>query len=269
MNTLQLSDAEFDSFKNFIFSEAGISITPSKKSLVLGRLGKRVSANKLVSFAEYYNFISGNQPESYSERQAAIDLLTTNETFFFREIRHFDYLRNETLQQDISKIRVWSAASSTGEEAYSIAMCLAAHSQVTWEVVGTDISSRVVEYASKGRYRVTDAAKIPENYLKTFCLKGIGSQNGFMKISSQLRKRVSFVHANLQKNQSSLGMFDLIMLRNVMIYFDKPTKEKVLSNVIKQLKPGGILMIGHAESLQGFVPDELTMVQTSIYQKKF
>jgi len=268
MDIKLINEREFNNFRQFIYEHAGISISSSKQSLVSGRLNKRLTLTGSKNFADYHSFISGHSEAALAERQIAIDLLTTNETFFFREIRHFDFLRNEILPRiNSGKFRVWSAASSTGEEAYSTAMCLAAHSKVDWEIVGTDISSRVVESASRGRYPLADAKKIPIEYLKEYCLKGTGRQSNNFLISKSLRQKVKFARANLLDSQSSLGMFNLIFLRNVMIYFDKETKINVLNNVMRQLNPGGLLMIGHAESLQGITFPELSLVQTAIYQK--
>lgn len=268
MNTQLINEKEFNSFRQFIYEQAGISISASKQSLVSGRLNKRLTVTGSKNFAEYHAFISSANDGALAEKQIAIDLLTTNETFFFREIRHFDFLRKEFLPKfNTGKLRVWSAASSSGEEAYSIAMCLASQSKVDWEVVGTDISSRVIESASRARYPLADAQKIPGDYLREYCLKGTGDQSGNLLISKPLRQKVKFLRANLQHNQSALGMFNIIFLRNVMIYFDKDTKVNVLANVVRQLKPGGLLMIGHAESLQGITPPELSLVQTAIYQK--
>jgi len=146
-------------------------------------------------------------------------------------------------------------------------MVLAGHSPTdTWEVVGTDISTRVLERARSGRYPMQRAGNIPARFLHRYCLRGIGSQEGTFLVDRALRARVSFVHANLKSDLSKLGSFDVILLRNVLIYFDLPTKQEVVARVLRQLRPGGYLLVGHSESLNG-VTDEASMVTPSVYRK--
>lgn len=163
--------------------------------------------------------------------------------------------------------RVWSAASSSGEEAYSLAMLLDAERPgAEWEITGTDISDRMIEWARRGRYPIARAERIPRAYLHRYCLKGTGSSQGELLIDRTLRRQVMFQRGNLMLPQSALGEFDLILLRNVMIYFETQTKQQVLQNVLRQLKPGGHLLIGHSESINGMT-DELVPVQPAIYRK--
>ena len=163
--------------------------------------------------------------------------------------------------------RVWSAASSSGEEAYTLAMVLAEHSPVAnWEIVGTDISTRVLERAGKGLYPMERTTHIPQAYLKKYCLRGTGSQEGNFLIGKELRSRVKFHHANLKNELGQLGSFDVIFLRNVLIYFDLDTKAQVVANVLRRLPAGGYLMVGHSESLNG-ISSQLTLIKPSVYQK--
>jgi chemotaxis protein methyltransferase CheR len=240
-------------------------MSDAKKALVSGRLAKRVKHYGMASYAQYFEMLSSARN---GEMQTAVDLLTTNETFFFREPKHFDFLRDTVLPAwRGGPRRVWSAASSSGEEAYTLAMVLAEHAPTAdWEVVGTDISTRVVEKARAGHYPISRADKIPRQYLTKYCLKGVGSQEGTFVIDRALRDRVSFRHANLKEDLGALGAFDVIFLRNVMIYFDLPTKRRVLERLIPMLKPGGYFMIGHSESLNG-ITDRLQVVHPSIYRK--
>lgn len=263
-----LSDAEFELFRKLIYQEAGISMAPSKKALISGRLAKRVRDLGYASFKDYFTWIDGakNDPAAVRERQNAIDHLTTNETYFFREPRHFDYLQNVLIPSWAGRaVRVWSAASSSGEEAYTLAMVMARHHRGEWEIVGTDISTRVVETARRGQYPMSRAKNIPQAYLKSYCLKGVGQHEGTFRIDAALRRRVSFRTANLQEEQSAVGQFDLILLRNVLIYFDVDIKRRVLGNVLRQLRPDGCLMVGHAESLHG-VTNAVTVIQPAIYR---
>jgi chemotaxis protein methyltransferase CheR len=200
--------------------------------------------------------------------QMAVDLLTTNETFFFREPKHFDFLRENVLPGwNTGPRRVWSAASSSGEEAYTLAMVIAEHAPTdAWEIIGTDISTRVLEKARSGHYPIDRAKNIPNTYLTKYCLKGAGSQEGTFIVGKHLRVRAKFMHFNLKSDLTSLGIFDVIFLRNVLIYFDMQTKQHVVSRLIRQLKPGGYLMVGHSESLNG-VTNDVCMVVPSVYRK--
>lgn len=266
---IPLSLDEFRLFQAFIHREAGINMSDAKQALVSGRLTKRLRATGQSSFAAYHALIESGDPAVREERQLALDLLTTNETYFFREPKHFVFLKQEALPElKPDGLRVWSAACSSGEEAYTLAMLLdACLGQRSWEVVGTDISHRMLEQASRGRYPLTRSDRIPAPLLKKYCWKGVRSMDGVMKIDAALKQRVRFLPTNLKDSQEHLGLFDVIFLRNVMIYFDKPTKQQVLRQVLRQLKPGGFLMIGHSESLQDLT-DELVVRQSSIYQKR-
>lgn len=270
---LAISDNDFELIRNWIYEVAGITLTPAKKNLVSGRLGKRVQALGYTTFGDYIRPIISVRPgdtAAVQERQYAINALTTNETYFFREPAHFDFLREVIIPQwqGSDARRIWSAASSSGEEAYTAAMVLSmALSKNQWSIVGTDINSEVVNHAGKALYPLSRAEKIPSQYLKAYCLRGIGNMDGLFQISPKVKSRVSFKTANITQDQTSLGQFDLIMLRNVLIYFDKEAKQRVLDNLLKRLKPGGYLFIGHAESLNGLEYD-LKMIRTSIYQRQ-
>ncbi len=248
-----ISDREFQDFQRFIYEAAGISLSPAKKALVSGRLAKRLQAHKLGSYGEYFSLLRDGH--NSIEVQTAIDLLTTNETYFFREPKHFDVLRQAAAEhmegtRSAHPFRVWSAASSTGEEAYSMAMVLADQlGNRPWEVVGTDISTRVVAQARSGHYVRQRTTQIPMTYLKRFCLKGVGEQEGTVLMNKDLRERVSFRHGNLNAPLPELGQFDVVFLRNVMIYFDVATKRKVVERVLAPLRTGGYFCIGHSESL--------------------
>jgi len=265
MNAPALTDNEFSLFRKMIYETAGINLSDAKKALVSGRLAKRIKHYNLSSYADYFKLVKSN---AHGELQTAVDLLTTNETFFFREPKHFDFLRDRILPSwNGGQRRVWSAASSSGEEAYTLAMMLAAHSPTdAWEIVGTDISTRVLERARAAQYPLADAEDIPQRYLSKYCLKGIGSQEGTFIVVRELRQRASFIHTNLQQDLTRLGSFDVIFLRNVLIYFDMETKQRVVARVQSRLKPGGYLMIGHSESLNG-ITDDLKVVLPSIYRK--
>lgn len=268
MSESMITDQEFGLFQRLIYKIAGISLADSKKILLVGRLQKRLRHHGLETFSQYYRMLShGENPD---ELQIMVDLLTTNETYFFREPQHFDFLRDEILvkRRNPGTLRIWSAASSTGEEAYTIAMVLSEHvKSANWEIVGTDISTKVLAVARQGHYPLGRHEGIPSAFLKKYCLKGVRSQAGTFLINQALRQRVHFMQANLTLPiEANLGMFEVIFLRNVMIYFDQETKRKVISHLLPHLLPGGHLIIGHSESLNG-IASGLQAVRPTIYRK--
>lgn len=265
---LELTDPEFDNLQRFIYERAGITMTRAKKALISGRLAKRLAARGLTSYTAYHTMLTSGQ--DHEETQLAIDLLTTNETYFFREPRHFEHLAGVAAARTrrAAPMRVWSAASSSGEEAYTIAMVLADRLEgQAFEVIGTDISTRVLERARTGHYAEARMRNIPVAYLKRYCLKGGGNYAGTMLVERAIRQRVRFMHANLNDTlPTGLGMFDAVFLRNVMIYFNGATKQQVVARALSLLQPGGFLYIGHSESLHG-MDVSVQPVAPSIYLK--
>lgn len=267
-NTDNISDQEFALFQRLIYKIAGISLSDAKKVLVAGRLSRRLRVYDLATFTQYYRMLAtGEHPD---EVQTMVDLLTTNETYFFREPKHFAFLRDEIIRKRTSPktFRVWSAASSSGEEVYTLAMVLADHLPNTpWEIVGSDISTQVLAKAATGHYSLARTEGIPPNYMTRFCLKGVRSQAGTFLIAPELRKKTSFYQINLMNPvEADIGEFEVIFLRNVMIYFDPPTKTKVVHNLLPRLKSGGHLIIGHSETLNG-ITDRVEAVLPTIYRK--
>ncbi|MEJ2756800.1 MAG: protein-glutamate O-methyltransferase CheR, partial [Gammaproteobacteria bacterium] len=239
----------------------GIALSDSKRSLIVGRFKKRVQLHGLASFTDYYHFITAH---TNSELQVVINLLTTNETYFFREEKHLNFLL-ETILPAASKLnfRVWSAASSSGEEAYSLAMIIADSTYPGyWEVVGSDISDAVLEKARHATYALENVEQIPERYRKKYCLKE--ENKGTFTFCQSLLSKVSFHRVNLMSPPTDWGKFDVIFLRNVLIYFDKNTKDRVVSTMVNKLKPNGYLIVGHAESL-AVATERLTVIRPSVY----
>jgi chemotaxis protein methyltransferase CheR len=260
-----LGDKEFKAFQRFIYDAAGISMSDAKKALVSGRLNKRLRARGLSEFGAYLKLIATDT----EERQTALDLLTTNETYFFREQQHLDYLRDHILphRQPDAPFRVWSAASSSGEECYSIAMVLDDElGTAPWEVLGTDISTHMLEKCRAARYPLERTQHIPKDYLRRYCLRGTGPEEGFLLVNRHLRHRVRFQHANLNGELPRIGEFDLIFLRNVMIYFENATKRGLVASLLHHLRPGGWLFIGHSESLHG-ICDAVRPIRPAIFRK--
>nr|WP_199064947.1 protein-glutamate O-methyltransferase CheR [Chromobacterium sp. ASV5] len=249
-----LSDAEFAQFRQFIYQAAGIDLPSSKRALVQSRLAKRLRHLRLESYTDYWRLL--NEQASGAERQRAINLLSTNETYFFREPQHFDWLRREALarsDQNRRTIRVWSAACSTGEEPYSIAMVLAEALGVdgNWQLFASDINTRVTAFARRAVYPVGRARKTPPLLWQKYFLRGRDEYEGMVRVAPELARRVSFSNLNLLHCQAfPQDNFDIVFLRNVLIYFNEETKQGVLSSLCGKLRRGGYLLIGHSESIR-------------------
>ncbi len=268
MNNLTITDPEFDQLRRILYQTAGISLSDAKKTLVMGRLNKRLILGGHASFTSYLrNIASGDE----TELRIMVDLLTTNETYFFREHKHFEFLRHHVLTRANPKapFSVWSAASSSGEEAFSTAMVLmdALGPEVSWDILGSDISTRILERARSGHYAMERAKNIPKDLLRKYCLKGVRDQEGTLLVSRAIRERVSFRYLNLiEPLPDNIGPFDFIFLRNVMIYFDMDTKRKVVGSLATRLRRGGHFLVGHSESLNG-INEELVAVAPATYRK--
>lgn len=245
-----LSDAEFARFRDLLYREMGIHLSDEKKSLVAGRLMKRLRHYRLTNYADYLEM--AHDARNGEELRVLLNLLTTNETHFFREADHFTFLSGRVLpaRGDTGTFRVWSAACSSGEEAYSIAMVLDnSLAGRAWEVLGSDANDDVVRKAKMGVYPIESIKDIPESFRKKYCMRGVRSQEGRMLIDRELRRGVDFRTINLNRPLPPIGTFDAVFLRNVMIYFNNATKREVLDRIYPLIKQGGYLMIGHTESL--------------------
>ena len=267
LGNIAITDTEFAQFQKLIYQIAGISLSDAKRVLLVGRLSKRLKELAFATFTQYYKHVTSGGDKA--ELQTMVDLLTTNETYFFREPKHFDLLDEVARRQRGSgPFRVWSAASSSGEEAYTMAMVLAeALGNSAWEIVGTDISTQVLAKARLGHYPLDRIDGIPPHLLKKYCLKGINEHEGTLLIVKELRERVQFLHSNLMAPRKGLGQFDVIFLRNVMIYFDQETKRKVIANLLPYLKNDGYFVVGHSESLNG-LSNELKPVRPTVYRRQ-
>jgi chemotaxis protein methyltransferase CheR len=263
MYQYKIKDSEFKLFREFIYGQAGIKLNDEKQMLVVSRLSKRLRHYSLNTFQEYFDLMMAS-PED-GERQMTVDLLTTNETYFFRESNHFDFLKTEILpnRKTGKMLKVWSAASSTGEEAYSLAMILDdVLGNKPWDIFGSDISSRVIKTAQQGHYSLNRIDGIPQEYLRKYCLKGVDEHDGTLLIDKKLRQKVSFALVNLKKPLGNFGPFDIIFLRNVLIYFDKDTKQKIIKKLVDKMQLGGYLFIGHSESLKDIHTGLETIIPT-------
>lgn len=250
-----ISDREFAYISEWLYDRSGIRLKPIKKQLVTGRLDKRLRMLGLQNYAQYFRLLE----RSDTEREYVINQLTTNETYFFRERQHFDFLVRDVLPQLKGRgtTRFWSAAASTGAEAYTLAFCLAQQLGVFggWQIIGTDINTEVLAIADRGIYPLLAAEKIPQEYLRAYCLKGKGKDKGFFKIHPDLMSRVRFHPVNLFEPIPIRERFDVVFLRNVLIYFEPAEKARILNHVVECIRPGGWLIVGHSESIYGFNND--------------
>ena len=267
----EASDEDFNFIRKIVYKLSRISIGANKRVMVLSRISRRMRALQIKSIKDYCEYIK--KPTGSKELSALIDAISTNHTYFFRETQHFSYLEHSILhkrvQQTIRPFKVWSAASSSGEEPYSIGMTLMEHTRTKpefdWRMDATDISTTVLERAKKGVYPMSALERVPEHYIKTHCIKN-ASEDHF-SISKEIQRRIQFQHANLFELPPSLSNdYDLIVCRNVMIYFDRPTREQLINSLIRRLKPDGTLFVGHSESLNG-LQHNLKMVRPAIYMK--
>lgn len=263
---LQLTDACFEVLRRLFEKESGILLRPDKKPLLVSRLQRRLEARGLSCFEDYALLLRSSN--EINERQAMVDALTTHETYFFREENQFQHFALSALPHLRGhKLRVWSAASSTGEEAYSIAMLLAdSLGWQGWSLYGSDLSIRVVWQASRGLYPLQRLEFMPEGFLKKYCLRGQGEYAGYFLIKRELRGQANFFCHNLLDQQMDLGLFDVIFLRNVLIYFDEPRRQRIVDNTIARLRPGGYLYLGQSESLDE-TPTRMELIGNAIYRR--
>jgi chemotaxis protein methyltransferase CheR len=265
----RIDDREFGLFQALVERESGIQLPDAKRLLLVGRLARRLRALKLESFEAYYRRVR----EDGDELVRMIDLISTNETHFFREPKQFEFLERNLLPVWAvaaggrpGRVRAWSAACSTGEEPYSIAMTLL--SQLPgWEVevLATDLSTRVLENARAAVWPIEKVREIPERHLKAFMLRGIGDRQGYMRAGPELRGVVRFERLNLHGSCHEVdGLFDLIFCRNVLIYFSAAGRAAVVTKLVDRLAPGGHLFLGHAETLNG-ITDRLRSAGPTVF----
>ena len=261
-----LSNNAFKRIQSFFQQQSGIHIPTHKHQLIITRLRTHMLSLGFKDFDSYSSYLI--ESASHAERTHVVDLLTTNETYFFREPDHFTQLANVMLPKVKSRpLRVWCAAASTGEEPYSLAMVLNEKLGPTgWELTASDLSVRVLETAEQGLYRMQRLEFMPPEYLKKYCRRGVGPYEGMFMVDSELRKRVNFVQHNLLDNAANLGQFDIIFVRNVLIYFDTDVKNQVMNNLYAQLRPSGWLVTSHSESLIG-LDTPLKSIRPSIYRR--
>ena len=245
-----LHDRTFGRIAELMYQAIGLHLSPAKKALVSSRLAPRIQRLGLDGFDDYANLIESGQ--DHGEFQVAVDLLTTNETYFFREPAHFELIERELASRPQAPLSLWSAASSFGDEAYSCAMLLLDLQQQgrigpEWDILATDISDRVLRSAIEAVYPAERLRHVGPQRLQRHCLRGEGDAEGLVQMRPAVRERVRFGQLNLCAPIEPLGPFDVILLRNVLIYFDAATKRQVVDRVLERLRPGGLFFIGTAE----------------------
>lgn len=271
----ELTEAEFVKFAQLIEQEVGIHLSDAKKPLLVARLGKRVRGLSLSTFSDYFDHVVHDAVE----RVAMFDAISTNETRFFREPKHFELLNTRLLPAIKAEaasgarpksLRIWSAGCSTGEEPYSLAMTLLDHfdpSEWDLRIDATDLSTRVLEMARAGQWPMRKAAEIPKPLLRRFMLRGTRSQQDSFSAGQELRSIIRFGRLNLTDAHYPMPTnYDLILCRNVLIYFTNAMRRQVVTNLLDHLSPGGSFFIGHAETLAGIVEGPRTVIPT-VYVK--
>jgi chemotaxis protein methyltransferase CheR len=268
----ELTKEEFQLFQSLVLRESGIHLGEKSRAMLVSRLWKRLRALKAHSFSSYYRRVKSDPQEMVR----MLDCICTNETHFFREPVAFECLRSRLFPEWVAEaeanqrnrtLRIWSAACSTGEEAYSLAMTVLMHfpPSAGWniEVLGTDLSTKVLEHASASIWPAERLSDVPLDYQRKFLLKGFGPEKGKIKAAEELRSVVRFQRLNLtQEPYEVSGPFDLIFCRNVLIYFQWETKLKVVDPLGKYLTPRGYLFLGNAESLHGVAGKLQSVVPT-------
>ena len=264
----------FNKFRTIIYEQSGISLKENKKALVCARVAKRMRKLGIQDYRQYLQHITDD--ESGEENVFLLDAISTNVTSFYREPQHFEFIQDimsKWLDEGQRRFRFWSSACSTGEEPYTLAMTLLdtvnGHGNVDMRILATDISTRVLEICREAKYTQEKVKTVPGQF-KARHFSRTRDQDGqvFYTANSALKDLVLFRRLNLSTPPFPMrGPLDIVLCRNVMIYFDNEMRKKLLTDIYRLLKPGGYLMVGHAESLTGMVSD-FKVVKPSIYIKK-
>jgi chemotaxis protein methyltransferase CheR len=270
-----LSAKDFGRLSRFIYDTCGIKMPDVKKTMLEARLQKRLRALSIRSFTEYCDFLFSAEGQR-QELVQMLDMVTTNKTDFFREPDHFDYLTRSVLPEwhkrhEGATLSIWSAGCSSGEEPYTLAMVLSEFAQANrgfdFQILATDISTRVLEKAKAAIYHESQAEPIPLSLKKKYLLRSKDRSSGQVRIVPELRQKVTFQRLNFMDEDFGLRQqLDIIFCRNVIIYFDRPTQEKLLQRFHRQMKAGSFIFMGHSETLSGLdVP--LVSVYPTVYRR--
>ena len=265
-----ITTEEFQRFRTLIYDESGISLSDQKQTLLASRLSKRLRDLGSTTYSEYYAKVTKDPTREEFTRM--LDLISTNKTDFFREPKHFDFLRQQIIPElaSVRRMRIWSSACSSGEEPYTIAMTIFDHvkdpAQWDYKILASDLSTRVLAKAVSGLYDEDRFRGVPLEIIKRHFLRGRGDQAGLFKVKPHLAR--DYIPASQSDGRyfPIKSPLDLIFCRNVMIYFDRPTQEKLVNKFHHYLRPGGYLFIGHSESLQ-WLTHSFKSIAPTIYQK--
>ncbi len=275
MLNVEMNDTEFKLFRDFIYDKSGINYTENKKIILQNRIRRRMRELELNSYTQYYDIVK-NKQMNHEEIIKFFDEVTTNETSFFRHDRQFVALKTMIIPELIQlkknrELTIWSAAASTGKEAYTISMVLKSCSELNGfrtGIIGTDLNKKVLELAQMGEYDLKDEKDIPEEFKKYI---ERNTEKGIMKINNELKKMVEFKRFNLKDSFSSIPKVDVIFCRNVFIYFEKKTQSEIVAKFYDKLTPGGFFILGHSETLNGisdkFIYRKFNGENLMIYQK--
>jgi len=273
ISTASLTDEQFDKLSKYITSRYGIKLPAVKKVMLQTRLRKRLTFLGLDDYGQYIEYLNKNEKEN----EFLIIEVSTNKTDMFREEEHFNFIKNEYLPEYIKenlvdrKLKIWSAGCSSGEEVYTIAITIEefirTNKPLNYSVFGTDISTKVVKKANSGIYKEIIIADIPFDIKKRYYLRSKDKVESKVRVKSFIRNKVDFASLNLMdKEYKTPEIYDIIFCRNVLIYFDKELQEVVISRLLQRLRKGGLLFIGHSESLLGMdLPVE--MIKPTLFRK--
>lgn len=274
-----ITEREYERFRQLVYTHTGISLGPQKRQLLQARLGKRLRALGLATFTDYLRFLTEEDP-TRQELGHFVNAITTNKTDFFREAHHFRYLtdqwapglRARTARGGERAVRIWSAGCSSGEEAYTLAMTLreALGPTIGWDlrILASDIDTDVLARAAAGIYSLEQADPIPKPLLIRYFLRGTGANAGRVQVRREVRAMVTFRRINFLDDPWPIrARFDAIFCRNVLIYFDRPTQQRILERLVAHLKEEGLLFLGHSESVHGLLSG-LAHLGRTIYQRR-
>jgi len=271
LSPLALTHREFALISELAHAEFGIELGPGKEQLVAARIGKLMRHLCFSNFRDFYKHLQADHTGQYLIQ--LIDSLTTNHTSFFREQAHFDFLVNPICSQWASSrpMRIWSAACSSGEEPYTIALIASEHFRARREalphILASDISTRALETARNGAYPAQRLQHAMVPWLRKHLLRGEGHWDGWYRMRPEIIDMVDFQRINLVQSWPDIGRFDVIFCRNVMIYFSHQTQTQLVNRLAECLQPGGYLFVGHSETLTG-IQHGLQHVQPAIYRKR-
>jgi chemotaxis protein methyltransferase CheR len=267
---VRLSDADLSRIVRLVYERSGITLHSGKRALVLARLQKRLRTGGFATFSQYLEHVE--RDHTGAEITALLDAIATNHTSFFREPQHFEFLKTTVVAAlgPSQRLRVWSAACSSGEEPVTIAITLLdaldQQDKGRLRLLATDLSTKALAIASAGVYKMERVANIPLDTLRRHFQRGLGAQEGTARVAPHIRKLIEYRQLNFLEATDLNERFDVIFCRNVMIYFDKDVQQKVVSLLERHLAPGGYLFISHSESLNG-TTHGLRWVAPAVYQR--